>query len=765
MDMKVIVAPKNTHISLLQSLRQNDPFLDIKLVSKEELSHYLYPSIIEAAIIYLMSEYHYSYEASKNYLLYLPYVTSDSDDHRLHFLFDLKEDLKRQGFLMGLDSKTMPFKEASIIGYPKEDFELVSILNSLNIKYDYLSLEEGTLRKEISIYEKMEDEVYSTLNSVSELIDSHVSIKDIYILRRNTGYDYYLNKFSNKFGYQVNIKSSTYLISTGGAKLFLKLYKDNKDKVASLSLLKEEMKDDPLYLEIEDVVNRSYVEGLSFDIQYDYLVNKLKEQKTNPIIYDNAVRVIDSPLYDLNKHVFVLGFAQGEYPLSGKDTGFLNDKDLKEIGILNAKERTKIDALNLLSYFKTNNTFYFSLSKRTAEGEKYPSPLVDVLKLENKETKLSDSFYSEEVLKLIYADLKDSDFFYKEKSENYLKVRDVISINYNSYDNSYSQKANVYNSDSQIVLSTSSLNKYMLCPFSYYLEKIIKLDEYIEGYSQQIGNIAHKMFQLFREKDFDFEKEYQNEISKYQFSPSDLYTLNHSYKEQVKIALAAIKLREEKYTNAHIENEKKFYYQLTKNTGIIGYIDNFVTLDNKYYICIDYKTGGTKFDTKYLEFGLSSQLPTYSLLISSSDEYKDFITAGLFINNVISNSPNVEVEEDELIPNYLKLNGKVLGDLSVIHLIDPTIVDGDSAFINSVKIKKNGELSGSATVGDQTFNEYMTTVRDLYLKMDEELRKNNFNISPVYKGERDTACSYCQYKDVCFVRNSQFRRLVEEEDE
>ena len=131
----------------------------------------------------------------------------------------------------------------------------------------------------------------------------------------------------------------------------------------------------------------------------------------------------------------------------------------------------------------------------------------------------------------------------------------------------------------------------------------------------------------------------------------------------------------------------------------------------------------------------------------------------------ISQRGNVEVEEDELIPNYLKLNGKVLGDLSVIHLIDPTIVDGDSAFINSVKIKKNGELSGSATVGDQTFNEYMTTVRDLYLKMDEELRKNNFNISPVYKGERDTACSYCQYKDVCFVRNSQFRRLVEEEDE
>jgi ATP-dependent helicase/DNAse subunit B len=273
------------------------------------------------------------------------------------------------------------------------------------------------------------------------------------------------------------------------------------------------------------------------------------------------------------------------------------------------------------------------------------------------------------------------------------------------------------------------------------------------------------MFELFRNEDFDFDKEYQKAISEYDFPPSALYTLNHSYKEQVKAALNAIKEREKRYSNPKIENEKKFVYSLTPNTTILGFIDNFVTLNDKYFICIDYKTGSTKFDDKYIQYGLSSQLPTYALLVTSSKEYKDYVPVGLFINNVISNSTNIVIEDDELIPSHLKLNGKVLGDLSVITLIDPTIADGDSSFISGVRIKKDGELTGAATVSNLTFGEYMTTVKELYLKMDEELRKNNFDISPVYKGERDTACNYCQYKDVCFVRNKQFRRLVEDSDE
>ena len=88
--MNVVVAPKNTHISLLKTLRIDDPFLDIKLISKEELARYTYPSISEAAMIFLMTNYGYSYEESKNYLLYLPYVESHSDDHRLDFLYKLR---------------------------------------------------------------------------------------------------------------------------------------------------------------------------------------------------------------------------------------------------------------------------------------------------------------------------------------------------------------------------------------------------------------------------------------------------------------------------------------------------------------------------------------------------------------------------------------------------------------------------------------------------------------------------------------------------
>ena len=66
--MKYIVAPKNIHLSLLNLLREDDPFLDIKLVSKEELSRSVYCSIEESALVYLMKEHRLSYEISKMYL-------------------------------------------------------------------------------------------------------------------------------------------------------------------------------------------------------------------------------------------------------------------------------------------------------------------------------------------------------------------------------------------------------------------------------------------------------------------------------------------------------------------------------------------------------------------------------------------------------------------------------------------------------------------------------------------------------------------------
>ena len=765
--MKVIIAPKNIHLSLLTKIRKDDLFLDVKIYSKEDLKRYVYPSINEESLIYLLKNKCYSYEVSRGYLQDIVFVTNDSDNPKKHFLYELREELKKNVLLIEPLDNDLDFDEVEIIGYPKEDFELVKYLDYLNIKYKYISNSDSSSSFNLYEFEKIEDEVYFVLNEIASLIDKGANIKDIYIYRRNNIYDYYLKKFAPSFGYQINVDSSELDYSTGGAKLFIKLYKENSDIDASLEQLKELMGDDPQYLDILDIVNNNRLEDVDSGIQLDYFINKFKESKVRSVKYDNAINVASSNLYIKNKTVFVLGFAQGYYPKVFKDDHYLSDDELHSINRLNSKDKTRIDEASLLELFKSKNSFVFSFSKRNKDGECYLSPIVKKIKLTESKPIIRDEFYSEEVLKLVYANLKDLENFYRDRGEEYYKIRDVISIEYNSYSNTYTYKAKAYDSNSKIELSTSSLDLYSRCPFQYYLSKVVKLDVFETTYALSLGNLTHDLIEHCRDENFDFDKEFDTKVALIELKPSERYILTHNVKNQIKEAIKAIKKREEYYTNPHVYNEYSLNYYLSDKTSITGRIDNLVTINNEYLICIDYKTGSTKFDDTYIKNGLSTQLPTYGLLTSNDKKFKDYVLAGLYINNVLTKSIKVEQEDDELIPSYLKLNGKTLGNFDVIKKIDPTIIDGKSSFISGVSIKSDGSLrNGASLVSDLAFEEYENTVKELYLNMDNNLRNNNFPISPYYINDRNYACEYCNYKDVCFVRmKDQGNFLNKEENE
>lgn len=764
--MKIIVAPRNIHLQILSEIRRNDLFLDVKIYSKEDLKRYVYPSVNEETLLYLMKNKGYTYEVSRGYLQDICYVTNDSSNPKKHFLFELREELKKNELLHEPLDNDLRFDEVEIIGYPREDFELTHYLDYLNLKYKYIYNEDTKKTYDLYNFEKIEDEVYFVLNEIATLIDKGVSIKDIYLFRRNNIYDYYLNKFSSSFGYKLNIDSSESMYSTGGAKLFIKLYKENKDIDASLEELKNSMGDDPQYLDILDIVNDSRLEDVDSGLQLDYFINKFKESNIKTIKYDNAVNVISNGVHLTNKHIFVVGFAQGHYPKVFKDDHYLSDDELHSINRLNSKDKTKLDELILIDLFKSNNHFYFSFSKRNKEGECYLSPIEKRLSLVEHSPNISDTFYSEEVLKLMYTNLKDLDYFYREKKENFYKIRDVISIDYNSYSNEYTYRVNAYDENSKIELSTSSLDLFSRCPFQYYLEKVVRLDDFEESYALNLGNLAHDLFEHCREENFDFNGQFDEKVASLTLKPSEKYILTHNVKDQIREAIKAIKKREEYYTNPKFYNEYKLDYWLSDKTKITGRIDNLVTIDNEYIICIDYKTGSTKFDDAYIKDGLSTQLPTYALLTASDKKFKDYTLTGLYINNVLTKSIKVEQEDDELIPSYLKLNGKTLGNFDVIKKIDPTIIDGKSSFISGVATKKDGSLKDSSSlVSNLAFKEYEEIVKEQFIKMDKDLRNNNFPIRPYYVNDRQNGCEYCAYKDVCFMRNVQFKKLSKEENE
>ena len=757
-----ILAPKYLHKFLLTSLRRDDPFKDITLLSKEELSRSIYPSIGEDALIYLIKEKGFRYDEATHYLEYLPYVNEDFNE-KTHLLLSLKKELEENGLLIAPIKSEHANSEVTIIGYYPVDFELTGLLKSLNITYKFENNENKRTDIEINQFDKVEDEIYFVLNKIADLIANGKSINDIYILRRNSSYDYYLKKFAPKFGYQVNIKNEEKFSSTGAMKLFFSYYDESHDIDASLSKLKEEMKEDPLYLEVEDFVNQYRNEGLSFEIQKEYFYHKAKEKTLPTVKFDNAVNVINKNIHVENKTIFVLGFAQGSYPLSFKDDKYFNNEELHKINRLNSKDKTKIDETLLFDFFNSNNEFIFSFSKKGFESEFYLSPIAKYFNVNKIRPLVSDTYYSKEVLTLIYSGLKDLEYYYKEKGDNFLKIRDVIPISYNSYSNKYTYKANAYDAYSKIRLSTTSLEKYSSCHFKFYLDSVLKLDESEESFAIITGKLAHHIFEKMREPGFDFEKEYETKLKEFSLKTSERYVLTNNIKKQILTAANAILKREQYYHNPQIYNEIKLNYPLKENTTLVGTADNLVTVDNKYVFCIDYKTGSTKFDESKLQFGLSSQLPTYSLLVKEDNRYKNLDLIGLYINNVLTTQINVKVDEEELIPSYLKLNGKTIDEVEKIMEVDSTLASSKSSFINGVSLKKEGSLKDSKSIVNQAeFEEYRNIVKNKLLEMDKNLRENNFEIAPSYFSSFDNACLYCSYKDVCFVRHDQVRDLSKE---
>lgn len=763
--MKYVIAPRNYRLSLLNCLRGEDPFLDLKILSKEDLARYYYISLKEEAVLFLMNKHHFSYEIAKMYLEDIRFVSS-SDNPKISFLNKLKQELIDNDLVIEPMDSDFQNLEMDVYGYSEHDFELSSLLSLFSIKPHYKKYEDKKGERTINFFEKVEEETFYVLNQIASLIDNGISINDIYIFRRNYEYDYYLIKFAPSFGYQLNIKSNQNFLSSGAVKEFIKLYDEKKDIEEALSLLKEAMKDDPLYLEIEDLV-RSYTYEVPFEIQRDYLINKFKEKVIVAPRYDAAINVTSEPLFLNNKHVFVMGFSQGLFPLSYRDDKFLNNEELKSINRLNSKDKTKVDFDVLFSFFNSNNNFYYSYSSKSVSSKFYPSPFIKTLTYKEEHPKLNDVFYSISVLKLIYANLKDLDYLYKEKGKDYYKVNGIIDIDFNTYDNSYTNKVKTYNEDSEIRLSTTSLDLYFQCAFHYYLEHVLKVDE-IEGtFPSYIGNIAHHIFEHMREENFDFDKEFDAKTIDLPLKTSEKYILSHNVKEQIRTATNAIKEREKYYRNPSIYNERKFVYQIDEHTTLEGRIDNLVTLDNKYYLIIDYKTGSKKFEDSKIKDGLSTQLPTYALLTKEDNKFKDLTLIGIYINNVLTNSLYVEQKEEELIPGYLKLNGKTLANIEAISYLDSTISGGKSSFINQVAIKKDGcSLKASnAIVGENELDNYVETVTELYKNMSAKLRDNIFDINPYFVSDRDNACQYCPYKDICYVRNNQYRLLEKEENE
>lgn len=764
----LIIAPRNMHLDIINYYRKDNPFFDIKVIDKNDLVAASSYSSREDTVLYIMNRYRFSYDEANTYLSFIK-TSFTPNNAKLEKLYRLQQELVESGHLYKSDVQYLLFKNktALVIGYQKYDNELLSLSNLLDMKLEFFEYNKDYKVSDINSFTRLEDEVYFVLNEIAHDIDNGIDIKDIYIFNRNEEYIYYLKNFAASFGFNINFPNSYSFIKTGVYSEFKKLYEKTHDINESLKKLEEICLDDDIFHQFVDLVNKINVEGLEYEIASIYLEKELGKSFVEEPHYLNAVKLISEPTLFSNKKIYVLGFIQGHFPKSQKDDSYLNESELVYLNKLTNKLKTKIDQDNLLDFFKEDNTYVLSYANKSLNSSKMiVSPLLSYLSLKENKNPFKDYFYSGDVLKYIACSLKDLNVLYKEKSSKYFATKDLVEPTYNSFDNSF-KGANVFNKNSPIKLSTTSLTDYASCPFKYYLGNVLKLDPFEETFDSIFGNIVHHLLEKSLLNDnYDISSNYDKLVNESNVTEEIKILWSLNLKDQIMNMVKYIKLHNRYMHNPSFELEKRIDINLDALTLLTGRIDKMVILDNKSLVMIDYKTGSSgDFDETYLKDGLSSQLPTYALLAKES-EYSKYSLSGLYINHIYT-SKEVELKEDELIPKYLRLSGKSLDDYSTFFDFDSTIASGKSSFVASIYLKEEVlQSKNNSVISKDKLDEYIQIVKNKYFEVSKLIRANKFDISPCDKGKPNTrACQYCSYRDICYVRANQVRFLSSPKEE
>ena len=768
-DMKkIIVAPINMHQGLLEKSRLTNPFVDIKIIDKNTLINDYFGRLKKGSDILVFKNFDLTYEMINEILNDILFF-NDLREDKYSIYKSIKDFLVSNDMIINdsLFSAAYQNKDIEIYNYHPNDRILNFVLSKVDSKINFVTKDIIFKNKNVNSFKFAYDESLFVLNEIARLLDEGVSINDIFIFNPSSCHKYYLEKYAESFGLKINNLEQKSLFTSGLCIDFLKIYDEIQDIGQAVINLKEIVIDDQNLEQLLEVISKNTAEGLSFLKQRELLLHKFKNTFIKRDVYKPAINIIDGPIYRKDAHIFVMDFSLNSAPIIFKDNAYLSDLEKEGTFIYTSKEKNENARNELLDFLSSDNNFYFSRSSIVDNSNSYPTSFVEEFGLNIVNEPEIITFYSQLYLDIKYTEALDKERLYLQKTPELIGLKELSNIKYHSYDNQFTG-VDAIKEETPLRLSFSSLDSYYACPFKYYLNHVLKLGTFESNFAATIGDISHEVFKHQYEDDFDFDLVFEETLRKFELSAMEMLLIKN-LKSQIKrasdISISHIK---EFSSNPKVYCEKEVIYKIDEYTALKGIIDKIVTLDNRYYYLVDYKTGAKSFSPNDLEYGRNSQLITYMLLADQIEELDNMQISGIFYNNVINKELVLsEKDEENLVPSYLKLKGRVIKDSNVIQRIDKSFINSNAAsFIGGVGLKNDGGLKASNTlVSQDELDSYKQIVRELINKTIISIRNNDFKIKPIFYTKDENACKYCEYRELCYLRYEQKMILGNLEEE
>ena len=762
-DNDIVVTENDYKLDLLKKLNDKKQLINVKFMTKKEFISRYYFSYDESSIYYLMDKYNIKEDIARVYLDNLYYVEDKTyNDLKLDKLVSIKKELIDKKllifdnlFLSYIKNKTIYFYNYN--SFTKFESNLISNLkkfsNVIIVSKDYKEYVPKVYE-----FDTIFEEVNFVAISILKLIEKGINPSFIKITNIDSDYEEIINFIFSLYGIETNINNN-YLISTNIGSLFLNMEGSIKDRIDVLS---KEYKGNEVLNQIVNIVNK-YITFTNIDVVNELIKNEFKKVKINKEKYNNVIEAIDYNNYPISdKYIFMLNFNQGSIPIQYKDEDYISDnmkssllsdttidKNIKE------KEITIKNVLNI-------ENLVITYKKSTPFGSFFPSNLIEDMNLSVIKDFKYDEIYSIDYSNILYAKEFDNYLLYGTVTDDLKKYNATLDIPYNTYDNKFkgidnnkllSMIGNGFN------LSYSSMSDYYKCSFKYYLSHILRLNIYENTFATYIGSLFHYVLEKGLFLDISVSslvEEYINNNERVLDSKEKFFVNNLI--PDIEFVLKTIK------NNLSFTDLKDIIFEKEVNVikkgnvtvtfkGVIDKIMYSKADSNPVLVVVDYKTGNTDIDLRYVPFGLSMQLPIYLYLAKNISGFEEAVFGGFYLQKVLFSKPVIDVKKSiaDLKKENLLLYGYSNSDKEILKKADNTYVN--SSIIKSMKLNKDGSFSRYSKVLDNTEINNLITLTDKKIEdAIDGICLGKFDINPKVTSTDNLGCKYCKYHDICFMK-------------
>ncbi|MGE5627711.1 MAG: helicase-exonuclease AddAB subunit AddB [Solirubrobacterales bacterium] len=596
---------------------------------------------------------------------------------------------------------------------------------------------------------------------------------------------------------------------------------------------------------MEQLVQVMGDEAVNLD-EYTKILNSGFQEYEIGIIPPAIDQVLVGSIQRLKSHeisvLFILGTNDGVFPSPSSNEGVLTDDD--RIALINGGLEVSRDSKSLafeeqfLIYSTlTRANEYLRLSFPAADFEgktKRPSIIIsrlkkifkglteysNIIKDNSEGARLKNITSKQPLLNQVLAEMGNKDSGVLNCILNWYYTNEPWKSRLINGAKGYSYKNSFKISDTNKIrdlygkslnISVSRLEKYVDCPFSYFVQYGLKASErkIYKLAPPDLGSLMHEALHSFSislkesgktwadiEESWAEEKismvveEIVNNSAGSILKSSKRYGfIEENVKKTLKRSVELIALHIKRGEFEPIGYEMSFgiggdFPPISMNldsgelVNLIGKIDRVDMLQKNgetYIRIIDYKSGNKEFKINDIYYGLQMQLLIYldAILSEIGKRFNQIVIPGgvmyFRLDDPIVKTSG-EIGENEIskgIMKALKMNGLILNNISVINSMDSEI-SGTSDII-PVSINKDSSISNRSSCVDQSqFDILRNYVKTLVKKICCEILKGNVEINP-YKKKGITSCTYCSFSAICQfeegVKGNKYRILKDRKEE